>query len=195
MYWRVEVKDKEGVFNSASESLKSEIKDFGLREAEDVRIKSVYFLIGSLTEQEADRIASGLLIDAVTQEYRLYGGDESPAIPEGYIALQILYKPGVMDPVEYSTLKGIKDLGIDTVSAVRTARKYLFKGNLSRKDLLFFAEKFLYNKLIELVLPENEHKLYDFSNLPDYKFNLKGVAILDATDKELMRLSSQGQLY
>ena len=33
----------------------------------------------------------------------------------------IAYNPGVMDPVEESTLKGIKDLGIDKVRSVRTA--------------------------------------------------------------------------
>jgi len=195
MYWRVEVKDKEGVFNSVSESLKGEIKDFGFGEAEDVRIKSVFFLIGSVSKPEAERIASELLIDVVTQEYRLYRDDETPVIPEGFTALQILYKPGVMDPVEDSTLKGIKDLGITSVTAVRTAKKYLFKGAISRKALLIIAEKLLYNKLIQLVLSEEDHRLYDFSGLPDYKFNLTTVDLLDASDKELIRLSSHGQLY
>ncbi len=195
MYWRVEVKDKEGVFNSASESLKDEIKGFGFGELSDLRIRSVYFLIGSLTEEQARKIASELLIDVVTQEFELYRDDQTPILPQGYQALQILHKPGVMDPSEESALKGIKDLGITSVSAVRTAKKYLFKGSIARQDLLSVAEKILYNKLIQFVLPEEEHKLYDFSNLSDYKFQLTVVDLIDADDKRLKELSRKGQLY
>lgn len=195
MYWRIEVKDKEGVFNSSCEGLKAEIKDFGLGEVQDVRIKNVYFLIGSLTQQEARRIAEELLIDSIIQEYKIFAENETPLIPEGYSPLQIIYKPGVMDPVEESTLKGIRDLGINSVSSVRTAKKYLFKGTLSRNTLLGLAEKLFYNKLIQSVLPEEEHHLYDFSNLPDYQFHLKRIDILEADDKGLNQISSEGQLY
>ncbi|MBI5874198.1 MAG: phosphoribosylformylglycinamidine synthase subunit PurL [Candidatus Omnitrophica bacterium] len=195
MYWRIEVKDKEGVFNSHSESLKDEIREFGLGVVHDIRIKSVYFLIGSLSREAAEKIAEEILIDSVIQEFRVYGEEEPPLVPQGYAAVQILYKPGVMDPVEESTLKGIRDLGITGVSAIRTAKKYLFKSALSRQDLLKVAEKLLYNKLIQIVLPEEEHSLYDFSNLPDYKFYLNIVDLTAASDLELQRLSRQGQLY
>jgi len=198
MYWRIEVKDKEGVFNPVSESLKNEIMELGFGKLEDARIRNVFFLQGrqsQLSQQEAGLIAKSLLIDSVIQEYELYPDTKSPATPEGYASLQIIYKPGVMDPVEESALKGIRDLGIKSVGAVRTAKRYLFKGNLSSDSLLTIAQKLLYNKLIQSVLPEDEHSLYDFSRLPDYKFRLNTVDILNAKDKELLRLSSQGQLF
>lgn len=195
MYWRIEVKDKEGVFNSACEGLKDEIKELGLGSFEDVRIKSVFFLIGQLNAAEARRIAEELLIDGVIQEYHIYTEEEAPRIPEGCNALQILYKPGVMDPVEESTLKGIRDLGIKGVTGIRTAKKYLFKGDFSRPDLLKVAEKLLYNKLIQFVLPEEEHRLRDFSGLEDYAFRLRSVDLSNADADDLERLSRQGQLY
>ncbi len=195
MYWRVEVKDKEGVYNGVCESLKSEIKNLNIEGVEDIRIRYVYFLAGSLSQQEARRIAEELFIDGVIQEYKLFAENETPLVPEGYIPLQIIYKPGVMDPVEESALKGIRDIGITSVAGVRTAKKYLFKGNLAKDTLFKIADKLLYNKLIQYILPEQEHHLYDFSSLPDYKFYLKVIDILDAPDKELLRISREGALY
>ena len=195
MYWRVEVKDKEGVYNCVCESLKSEIKNLKVGEIEDIRIRYIYFLVGSLSPQEARRIAEELFIDSVIQEYKLFTQDQTPLIPEGYTPIQIIYKPGVMDPVEESSLKAIRDLGITSVSAVRTAKKYLFKGNISKDALFKIAEKLLYNRLIQSILPQEERHLYDFSSFPDYQFHLKVVDILGAGDKELSKISSEGQLY
>lgn len=195
MYWRIEVKDKEGVFNCFSESLKTEIKNLGFGEVEDVSIRQIYLLAGTLTRQEALRIAEELLIDSVIQECKVFAQDETPLIPQGVKTLEIIYKQGVMDPVEESTLKGIKDLGIVSVDSVRTAKKYLFKGGLSRDALFKIAEKLLYNKLIQSVLPAEASRLHDFLNLPDYKFSLKTIDLLHADDRELVRLSREGQLY
>ncbi len=195
MVWRVEVRDKEGVFNGQVEGFKAEIHSLGLGPVEDIRTANVYFLIGEATEEQARAIAGSLLIDAVTQEYQLYSQQQTPFIPEKYQSLQIMYKPGVMDPVEESTLKGIRDLGIGSVASVHTAKRYFFKGTLERPDLLKIAEKLLYNKLIQFVLPEEEHHLYDFSRLPDYAFKRKTVPLLSADDRGLERLSREGQLY
>ena len=109
MYWRIEVKDKEGVFSCFEEALKTEIKNLGYREIEDLRLRTVYFLIGTVTREEADKIAQALLIDSVIQEYNVYSQEEIPLVPAGYQSLQIMYKPGVMDPVEESTLKAVRD--------------------------------------------------------------------------------------
>ncbi|MDD5573768.1 MAG: phosphoribosylformylglycinamidine synthase subunit PurS, partial [Candidatus Omnitrophica bacterium] len=195
MYWRVEIKDKEGVFSGFSEGLTSDISHLGYKGIEDVRLHRVYFLIGKLAEADARRIAGELLTDRVIEEFSLYSQDQTPPTPPGYETIQIIYKPGVMEPVEESTLRGIRDMGIEGVSAVRTAQRYFFKGALGRRDLMAIAEKLLYNKLIQSVLPEEEHRLYDFSGVPDYTFRLNVVDLLEASDKDLLRLSRDGQLY
>ncbi|MFH1692144.1 MAG: phosphoribosylformylglycinamidine synthase subunit PurL [Candidatus Omnitrophota bacterium] len=195
MYWRIEVKDKEGIYSSFSENLKAEIANFAFGKIQDVRLRRLYFLIGDLARQDVERVARELLIDVVTQEYEIFTSQQTPPDIDGYASIQIMYKPGVMDPVEESTLKGIRDLGICTVSAVRTGKKYLFKGISSQKKLLLIAQKLLYNKMIEFVLPPQEHHLYDFSALPDYSFHLKIIDMLKASDKELLDISRRGQLF
>lgn len=194
MSWRVEVRDKGGVFNAASENLKSAVRGLGYPGLQDVRLWHVYFLSGVLTRQEAERIAGTLLSDAVVQEYEVCAEEEPTRLPPDHASLQIIYKPGVMDPVEESTLKGIRDLGIGSVSSVRTAQRYLFKGGPDEAMLLRIAETLLYNKLIQSVLPETEHHPYDFSAIPEYRFVLQEIPLLRADDRELLRLSQSGQL-
>ncbi len=195
MYWRIEVRDKEGVYNGSALALKAALSQAGLRGVEDVRCHHVTYLIGAARRAEAERVARELLTDAVTQEYDLCTDADPLNGPAGYRSLQVLYRPGVMDPVEESTLKGLGDMDITSVEGVRTAKRYLFKGGLSQKALLAAAEKVLYNKLIQYVLPEEDHRLVDFFHLPDYAFSLKVMPLGRASDKELLALSREGQLY
>jgi len=195
MYWRIEVKEKEGVYNGSALALKAALSQAGLRGVQDIRCHGVTYLIGSASRDEADRAGRELLTDAVTQEYDLRSDADPLNGRTGYQSLQVLYRPGVMDPVEESTLKGLKDMGIASVEAVRTAKRYFLKGDVPRKALFAAAERVLYNKLVQYVLSEEEHHLLDFSHLPDYVFSLKTVPLCRATDKELETLSRQGQLY
>ncbi|MDD2866204.1 MAG: phosphoribosylformylglycinamidine synthase subunit PurL [Candidatus Omnitrophica bacterium] len=195
MYWRVDIKEKEGVFSGFCEGLLADIAHLGYQGVTDVRLHQIYFLIGSPTEPEARRIAAELLADQVIEDFELYAQDQVPLTPTGYTPLQIIYNPGVMEPVEESTLRGIRDMGISSVTAVRTAKRYFFKGTLGRQDLMAVAEKLLYNKLIQSVLPEDQHSLRDFSSIPDYAFSLKTVDLLELSGRELDRLSRTGQLY
>ena len=49
--------------------------------------------------------------------------------------VEIAYNPGVMDPVEASTIKGIRDLSVQGITAVRTAKQYHIYGKLSAKEI------------------------------------------------------------
>ncbi|MGE5280597.1 MAG: phosphoribosylformylglycinamidine synthase subunit PurL [Deltaproteobacteria bacterium] len=195
MYWRVEVKDKEGMYNAAPLAVKAALEQAGCAGLRDVRCHHVTYLIGSAQRAEAERAAAELLTDPVTQTYDLRPGTEALEAPAGYLSLQVLHRPGVMDPAEESTLKGLHDMGISSVEGVRTAQRYLFKGTVARATLLRAAEKVLYNKLIQYVLAEDDHRLLDFAHLPDYVFSLKTVPLRAAADKQLLRLSREGQLY
>ena len=195
MYWRIEVKDKAGVYNGSALALKAALTQAGATSLRDVRCHHVTYLIGAAERAEAERAARELLTDAITQEYDLRSDTELLPGLAGYRSLQVLYRPGVMDPVEESTLKGLRDMGIASVEAVRTAKRYFFKGERSAQALLAAAEKTLYNRLIQYVLPEEDHHLVDFSHLPGYVFSLKTVPLCRAADKELLRISRDGQLY
>ena len=91
----------------------------------------------------------------------LSSGDLRPKEPIGR-AIEIAYNPGVMDPVEESALKGIRDLGIAQVQAVRRARRYLLYGNIPAQDLEIITSKVLSNKLIQHVVTDPASKNFPF---------------------------------
>ncbi len=83
MYWRVEIKEKEGVFSGFREGLLADIAHLGYQGVTDVRLHHIYFLIGSPTEAETRRIAAELLTDQVIEDFEVYAQDETPLTPAG----------------------------------------------------------------------------------------------------------------
>ncbi|MCX5716532.1 MAG: phosphoribosylformylglycinamidine synthase subunit PurL [Candidatus Omnitrophica bacterium] len=103
-----------------------------------------------------------------------------------------------MDPVEESTKKGIRDLGIPGVSSVKTAKKYIIKGGISDSELDFIGEKLLYNKVIQHIgdsHSETADMKIQKGEVAPYKFKLINVDILSADDIKLSEISKRGQLF
>ena len=101
-----------------------------------------------------------------------------------------------MDPSEESIMKGIKDLGVYSVTSVKSAKKYLLKGRLIESQLKTISEKLLYNKLIQHVVKVSKCQSVKVSKQEiGYRFNLITVNLLEAQDKELLKISRDGQLF
>ena len=101
-----------------------------------------------------------------------------------------------MDPVEDSTLKGIKDLGFGGVSSVATSRQYFLHGKLSKKNLNLIVEKVLSNKLIQHVVDHShEQQRHTAASSRGDAFDLILVDLIQANDRQLMKLSQDGQLF
>ncbi len=203
MIWRVEVRDKKGVFDALGESVKKDILDLGISSVSKVEVSQVYLLDGQISELQVVKICQELLVDQIVQDY--YHTPQqtlliAPAQPNLRI-VEIAYNPGVMDPVEESTLKGIRDLGIETVSSIRTSKKYLIYGKLSDQEFNMVVDKILSNKLIQHVVDhENlsgKKRAQDTETDAQKNAPLKIVLvnITKASDKELLSLSQQGQLF
>ncbi len=197
MLWRIEIKHKEGVFDALGEDVERSIIDLGISSIYSVAVENIFMVEGSLSKKQIQTIADELLVDPITQTSAIYS-HKNPYIPKetkAYHEIEIAYNTGVMDPVEHSTLKGIKDLGFDGVAAVRTARKYLINGKASQKDLALITDKVLANKLIQHVV---DHKVkQDTLNIKTAKdkFKLIVVDLIDASDAKLKKISEEGQLF
>ena len=97
-----------------------------------------------------------------------------------------------MDPVEESAKKAISDLGIRGVKTLKTARKYLIRGNLSYKNIHSIAEKILYNKVIQHIVKKEAGIQPE---TPSRKFKLQYIDILNAGNRKLNNISKNGQLF
>jgi len=194
MFWHVEIKDKPGIFDSVGEGVKKDILDLGIHGISAAHFSQIYTLEGKLSEVEIERICRELLADKVSQDYCiLSSADKSQALGGEYVA-EVAYNPGVMDPVEESTLKGIRDLGINTVTSVKTAKKYILKGKLSPTQFKTISGKLLYNKLIQHIVDPGAGECPSVKQ-PGYSFKRITVDLLGAPDKKLQELSRAGQLF
>jgi len=197
MQYRVEVIHKPHCKDPDGVSALSEMRDLGIESVEWVRAIDVFIVDGSLERDEVQRLSEALFLDPIVQQYRICGPHQ-PAWPwaegPGVHTIEVSRKPGVMDPVQQSAVKGAADLGLAAkVQSIRTAKKYLLKGHLSPAQLERVAVKSLANPTIEQVHINEPEVHYPLSSL-QYEFELRRVPIRQASDRELEQISRQGVL-
>ncbi len=180
--YRIEVAVKEGFADPRSEGLQKDILDLGVKTVKRVKVSSVYLLDGRLDDKELLAVCHELLTDPIVEEYST---GEKPA-PPGARLVEVAYNPGVMDPVEDSVKKGVRDLGTTTITAVRTAKKYLLWGDVSDDTLKSICDKLLVNSVVQHIVARKEAVALPSAS---YKFVLEKVDIAAMDDNALMELS------
>jgi len=191
MIWRIQIRNKEGIFDAVGAGIKKDIEDLGISGVRDVRFIQVYLIEGEISESQIKRIAEELLVDKITQEYFL---EERIISEENTYIVEVFYNPGVMDPWEESLKKAIADLGIKQSLSIKTAKKYLIRGEITKDILDKISEKLLYNRVIQHTFPFKDLES-EFGEETAYKFEKVTVDILNTKDKDLERISQSGQLF
>jgi phosphoribosylformylglycinamidine synthase II len=181
--YRIEVSVKEEYNDPRADSLEKDILDLGIIAVNKVKFVNIYLLEGEISESELETICRELLTDPIVEEYT---HREAP-VPAGARLVEVAYNPGVMDPVEESVRKGITDLGIDSVEAVRTAKKYLLWGDISDQILQSICDKLLVNSVVQHVVSEKEAVALRSAT---YNFSLETIDIKNMDDAALMELSN-----
>jgi phosphoribosylformylglycinamidine synthase len=177
---------KAGFPDPEGDRLEKDIRDIGIMTVKQARVSDVYLLEGELDEAEVVKIGQELLADPVVEDFS-WGEGPLPSIEgEDAHVIEVAYNPGVTDPVAGSVGKAIRDLGIATVTSVKTARKYSLQGDLSEEALQSICDKLRVNSLIQHVVTKREAVA-----LPSitYKFVLTTVDLLSLDDDCLMDLS------
>ncbi|MEK7448468.1 MAG: phosphoribosylformylglycinamidine synthase subunit PurS, partial [Planctomycetota bacterium] len=148
---------------------------------------------GELGEPEIEIVSRSILADPILNDYSFQGPLHLSRSKHSYANIvSVFHKPGVIDPVEASTIQSIKDLGFK-VKAVRTGRKFILSGRPSKKDLAQISRKILANEVIDQFFL-NDHRVDKiYEGLP-YSFNLVRVPLLDLDDEGLVKLSQAHQL-
>jgi len=200
MYSRIEVFFKNEFPDPLGNNIRSEIETFGFHGVSNIRVRQVYIIFGNFKKNDLDTIAQKLLVDTITQHYQSSdSGLCRERSVERFLAadlkshiVEISRKPGVMDPVEQSVLKALRDMGI-SIDGVKTAQKYLIDGTISTETIRIIATKLLANTKIEDVFIYPETPNYDHGNI-HYSFKKKTILLLNADNKQLEEISTRGQL-
>ena len=186
--WRVEVAVRGEFTDPVGRGVLGDIADLGIASVREVRAASVYLITGALSAAQVQRIASRLLCDPVSEEFSFRGPVASPRKGR-FAVVQVFRKPGVMDPVEASTKKGIADMGFSAAS-VRTGRKFLLYGKPSQDELRLVADKVLHNAAIEEVF-FGDAAIPHAPVAPVYRFERQEVALLGVSDARLLQISKE----
>ncbi len=191
MHYRVEVALRSDLPDPVGREAQGDILDLGITGVTDVRFVRVFVMVADFSEDQLERVALGLLSDPVTDEVRIEGRGAAFGSDGAHI-VEVIRKPGVMDPVEASAVMAIADMGLE-VTALKTARKYIIFGRLRRAELELISSKVLANPTIEEIAFGQAEAARMLAG-GTYSFELVRVPIREADDEELMRTSGEGGL-
>ena len=76
MEWKIEIRNRKGVFDPLGSGIKKDIKDLGIVAVKKVATAQVFIICGDVSRRDAHRIAQELLTDPITQEYSLGTSDK-----------------------------------------------------------------------------------------------------------------------
>jgi phosphoribosylformylglycinamidine synthase II len=184
--FRIEVSVKAGFPDPKGDRLVMDIRDIGIMTVKQARVSDVYLLEGELDETEEERIGQELLADPLFEDFAWDEGPSSRSKVRDAYVIEVAYNPGVTDPVEESIRKAIHDLGITTVTSVKTTRKYSLWGDLSEETLQSICDKLLVNSLIQHVVTRQEVVALPSTT---YKYVLNTVDLLNLDNNGLMEVS------
>lgn len=190
--WRFEVFNRDGFADVHAGGILEQIREFGIRSVEAVQSARVFLVESDFDESFARRLAEELLCDRVCEQYYI-GRSGPPAGLARVTLIEVHLKSGVTDPVAESVMAAISDMG-GSAAGVRTARKYVLLGQLSRADTEIISRRILANDCIEVCVfgadaePPSPH-------LQPYRFELVHWPVLSLDDDGLLALSREKDLF
>jgi len=187
----VEITTREGLRDAMAESVLGELREVGVTGDVDLRFVQVFQIATEAGPEAVARAARELLADPVAQIHAVDGPVLDESGPDTHVAT-VQRKPGVMDPVERSARRGLRELGIEA-DAVRTARKYVFARGVDAALLLEAGARVLANEVIE-DLRVDEPLPAEIVSGTEWTFVRTEVPVRAATDDELLAISRQGML-
>ena len=198
MLWEVDIYPAEGQSDQAGCAATADAVDLGLDASLDVCAAYGYLLQGDLTREQVETLARELLADPVVQR-TVVATVGDPALTRPPVAevdsaqqIQVMPKPGVMDPVAQSAQQAISDFDMH-VDAVRTLRKYWVRG-LDEEQVAALCSKVLANDSVEQVVV-GPLELDHLQVGSPYDFQLVTLPMRELDDDALANLSREGQLY
>ena len=188
MLWKIRLVPKQGADSPDSLRVARKLAAAGV-EAAGIIHQRLFLIEGLISEDEAQRVATRLLADPVLEEAQVFAGTDPE--PEGSRLYSIMRRTGVMDPVEQSLTRALRDCGLDPV-AVKSADQYLFANDPSAQDLSRAAPA-----LGNIVVDEAHRGPLLMESLPrgqKYEFKRNEVPVRSFSDENLAAVNKQHRL-
>ena len=190
--WRFELQNTPGFVDSHGNHILESIREFGISSLKEVRTARIFLVDADMDNAFAQRIAEELLQDPVCEQACI-GSNQVSTGTSPCTVIEVHLKSGVTDPVAESVRNAIADMG-GTAQGVRTARKYMLVGDVTRDEVDIICTRLLANDCIEDCVV-GSHTDPPSPHLSDYAFNLMHWPIRELTDDGLMALSKDKDLF
>ncbi|MDB4632257.1 AIR synthase-related protein, partial [bacterium] len=194
MLWEIDIYPAVGQPDLVAQSIASDAPDLGLDPNFQIKTARGYLVEGHFTEDQIQDVANQLFADSVveTTVVGMVGDSKFSQSPDADTALvHVLPKPGVTDAVAESAHQAMTDLGLNP-SAIRTFEKYWIS-SLPDDQLQLLCDKLLANDSIEEVR-RGALNLQELGHGETYQFELLTFEIRNATDEQLLKINTDGQL-
>jgi phosphoribosylformylglycinamidine synthase len=167
-------------------------RELGLAIGDGLSTRKGYSLRVAGGRRAAQRLADRLLVDPVMNTARVFAPTDDPREPETH-RLEVVRRPGVMDPGAQSIVRAASRLGID-VRDVRSWRAYVFPAGTDAGLLGRLGSELLSNAAIEELRLDAPTGIAPVAPLEDTPFELVHVPLRDADAARLGAISSEGCL-
>jgi phosphoribosylformylglycinamidine synthase len=149
LLWEIEVGLKPELKDAIGLSVKHDIEeDLGIKGIDSLKYVEGYRLNTDFSREEAEKIAAQALSDPIIQDYAV----NQELLTDYDWSISVIYNPDVTDNVGSAAKEAVKDLlgrEFKDEEEVRSVRKYVIKGNLSKEQVERICSGLLANTLIE----------------------------------------------
>jgi len=189
-FYRIEVGLRDELPDPAAAGLISEIRTLGAKAPERVRTARLYWLEADFSREAALRVARELFSDPVVEKAAV----NEPVYDDVDARLiEVVRRPGVMDPVVESVRKALADRKL-AVGHVATGRKYLFYFKPDEQppddgELRRLCGKILANECIEEIHIDKPAPVHPAGGAAE--FRLVRVPLAGKSAEELLEISVQ----
>lgn len=192
--WQFRVAAKAGHADPTGRATLQLLQDFGIASVCSVRYSKIFTidLSDSCERDTVSRIASDLLTDPVTEQCDILHPDVISLLEADAVAIEVHFRPGVMDNVANSAMLALREMGIKTHS-VRTARRFVLSPSPSAEELRRIP-RLLGNDCVEEVVIGGK-PLAPAREPPRYEFKIRYVSICGLDAAALEQLSRQAHLF
>lgn len=144
--WIVEIFKKKIIPDVFGNEIKKSIQEIGIKNISNVKVSNLYKISGEFEKQTLKKIVEELLIDNVSERYRIYKKSQKK---KGCIVVEVWLKEGVADPVGETAKRTIIESGILKELKVNSGKKYYLKGKFKKQEIVEICERILANTLIQ----------------------------------------------
>jgi phosphoribosylformylglycinamidine synthase subunit PurSL len=127
----------------------SNARALGFNDLRRITLQDLYFVEGQLSQENCHQLALNLLTDPVTQEVAWTELHMLPPAPEGdSVIVEVIFHPGVTDPVAEQIVRAAHKLGIEGICRAATGQRFLIEGT-DQRTAEKLAERLLANNVIQ----------------------------------------------